>query len=76
MAAAKGPGIEKRYGKPLKTILIEHYNIQGSEKGVARALGVSQGLVSMWFKAYGISVLKQRRISLPPEVEMQDTRAS
>lgn len=54
--------IVKRYGKPLGEVLTELYQVYGSQSGIARALGVSQGMVSLWFKQEGIAVETRRNV--------------
>lgn len=54
--------VVKRYGKPLRVVLTELYQVYGSQSEVARVLGVSQGIVSLWFKQEGIAVETRRNV--------------
>ncbi|MDL1921969.1 helix-turn-helix domain-containing protein [Chloroflexi bacterium CFX3] len=56
--------IERQYERPMTVILKELYAKHGSQVEVARALGVSQGTVSIWLMRLG---LQQWAIIVPRE---------
>ena len=51
--------IEKRFGKPLRDVLVEQFNLTGNQSEVARLLDVSKGSVSYWMLHEGIDVEKK-----------------
>lgn len=63
MKTSKMKDIEVEHGKPMRTILLELFRQYGNQRDVAKALGVSQGTISMWLIRCGLevrSVLVQR----------------
>ena len=56
--------IEKKEGRPMRSILVDLYLRHGNQNDVARALGVPQPTVSLWLKRLG---LEQKVILVPSE---------
>ena len=48
--------IEKRFGKPLKDVLLEQFNLSGNQSEVARELDVSKASISYWMLHEGIDI--------------------
>lgn len=64
MAVSKIEQIEQEKGKPLEELLQELYPIHGSQTALAKALGVTQGTMSLWFVRFG---LKEKRMLVKEE---------
>ena len=47
-------------------MLIELYNAMGSQKAVARRLGLSQPTIVQWFKSLGILIRRRNEAVLDP----------
>jgi len=53
--ASKSDLIEQEFGRPLPEVLEDLFQEHGSQVAVAKALGVTQGTVSLWLVRYGFS---------------------
>lgn len=51
--------VEKERGKPIADVLIELFAEHGTQEGVAQALGVSQGTISLWVRRAGLEFRTQ-----------------
>jgi len=56
--------IEEREKKPMVEVLRERYEQYGSQKEVAKSLGVSQPTISLWLVRVG---LKEKSIVVPKQ---------
>ena len=54
------------YGNDVRIVLIELYNAMGSQKAVARRLGLSLPTIVQWFKSLGILIQKRNVAVLDP----------
>lgn len=63
------------YGNDIRVILIELYNALGSQKAVARRLGLSQPTIVQWFKSLGIIIRQRNEALLDPGFRPQRTRS-
>ena len=55
------------YGNDIRLVLIELYNQLGSQKAVARRLGLSQATIVIWFKSLGIVIRQRNEAVLDPK---------
>ena len=55
------------YGVDIRLVLIELYNKLGSQKAVAKRLGLSQPTIVQWFKALGIVIRPRNEAVLDPK---------
>jgi hypothetical protein len=66
MAAKKYLEVEARFGRPLRSILCEMFELYGDQPSaqelIAEKLGVSQGTLSTWIRLEG---LKSKTILVP-----------
>jgi hypothetical protein len=51
------------YGEDIRFVLIRLYNQLGSQKAVARRLGLSARTIMLWFRALKI-VVRQRNVAM------------
>ena len=54
------------YGNDIRVVLIELYNSMGTQKAVARRLGLSQTTIAQWFKSLGILIRPRSEAFLDP----------
>ncbi len=54
------------YGNDIRVVLIELYNSMGTQKAVARRLGLSQATIVQWFKSLGIIIRQRNEAMLDP----------
>ena len=59
------------YGDDIRLVLIELYNRLGSQKAVAKRLGLSQPTIVGWFKSLGIVILQKHEAVLGPAFKRQ-----
>lgn len=64
MSSSKLQEIEQREGKPIGEVLKVSFAQHGSQRKVAKALGVAQGTISLWLMR---SRLKQQTILVPAD---------
>lgn len=54
------------FGRDIRLVLIQLYNELGSQKAVARRLGLSPQTILLWFRALGIVVRQRHEAVLDP----------
>jgi len=54
------------YGADIRLVLIDLYNKLGSQKAVAKRLGLSQPTIVQWFKSLGIVIRQRHEAGLDP----------
>ena len=57
------------YGVDIRLVLIDLYNRLGSQKAVAKRLGLSQVTIVGWFKSLGIVILQRHEAVLDPKLK-------
>jgi hypothetical protein len=64
------------YGRDIRLVLIDLYNQLGTQRAVAKRLGLSAQTIVLWFRALGIvirqrheAVLDAKHLSPPPETK-------
>ena len=57
---------EMFYGVDIRLVLIDLYNKLGSQKAVAKRLGLSQPTIVIWFKSLGIVIRQRNEAVLNP----------
>lgn len=58
--------IEKEKGKPIRDVLIDFIEREGNATKAAKALGVTQGAVSLWLRLEGLQL---KTIAVPMKTE-------
>jgi len=56
MAASKFKQVEQEKGRPMREILPMLYERLGNQRAVAKALGISQGTLSLWIRLCGLEI--------------------
>lgn len=62
MPLTKMSSVEERYNKPLVEVLTTLFESLGSQRRVAKELGIGQGTLSLWLLKLG---LEQRTVLVP-----------
>jgi hypothetical protein len=55
------------YGRDIRLVLLELYNALGSQKAVAKRLGLSQPTIVQWFKSLGLVIHQRNEARLDPK---------
>ena len=57
------------FGTDIRLVLIDLYNKHGSQKAVARRLGLSAQTIVLWFRQLGITIRQRNEAVLDPGPE-------
>ena len=64
------------FGDDIRLVLIELYDKLGSQKAVARRLGLSSQTIVLWFQALGIVIRQRNEAILDPKFGAKPPKAS